>query len=206
VLPGRYCGRLPASGTQVVYLDLGLWYELGEANAGHPRQPTHPEILAKLAVEVEQGRLQFPLSEIHYMELTENPRGDQRKEAADVMAVLSRFVTVAPLGRIVDEELARSLNQLCGRPAFPIKVPKFGRGVRYAFGETLDPKTQITELEEYLAAATPDVMRAQIPNYDPYAGRRRADIDLDNVNVMLIRCAQTPKSQSDNLTRSVNGS
>lgn len=184
-LAGRILG-VPASDTQVVYLDLGLWYALGEANAGHPRQLTHIDILAKLAAGVNQGRLRFPLSAVHYMELTENPRDNQRDEAADVMAALSRFVTMAPIGRIVDEELAKSLKQLCNRPAFPIKVPKFGRGWRYAFGETLDPEEEISDVTEYLLLKGPaQALHAHIPNYDAYSGRRIADSELNSFNVML---------------------
>jgi len=177
---------MPTSGAQVVYLDLGLWYALGEANAGHPRQATHTDILAKLAAHAQSGDLRFPLSAVHYMELTENPRDNQRQEAARVMAALSRFVTMAPIGRIIDEELARSLNQRYGRPAFPIKVPKFGVGWRYAFGETLDPEEEITELKEYLMLeGPPQKIRAQIPNYDAYSGRRIADSELAGFNVIL---------------------
>jgi len=171
---------------QVVYLDLNLWYALGEANAGHPRQSTHPDILAKLAAQVAAGRVRFPLSFVHYMELTENPRDQQRREAAQVMAALSRFVTMAPLGRIVDEELARSLNKRCGRPAFPIKVPKFGVGYRYAFGETTDPDEAIDELKEYFVLeGAPQASRAHIPNYDAYVGRRIADSELKSFNFLL---------------------
>ena len=49
------------------------------------------------------------------------------------MLKLSRFVTIAPPHKIVDEELARELNRRFGRPAFPIKVPKIGYGVGFAF-------------------------------------------------------------------------
>jgi hypothetical protein len=176
---------MPASGTQDVYLDLNLWYALGEANAGHPRQPTHPDILAKLAAHAESGDLRFPLSDVHYMELTENPRDNQRQEAAEVMAALSRFVTMAPLGKIVDEELARELNRRYGRPAFPIKVEKFGVGALFAFGESTDQE-EIHEVKELLLLeGPPQQLRAQIPNYDAYSARGRADEELKSFNVML---------------------
>jgi hypothetical protein len=171
---------------KTVYLDLGLWYALGEANADHPRQSTHPDILAKLAARAEAGDLRFPLSAVHYIELTENPRDHQRREATRVMAALSRFVTMAPLGRIVDEELAASFHERYGRPAFPIKVPRFGVGYRYAFGETTDPDEEINELKEYLVLeGAPQAQRADIPNYDAYAARRISDSELKSFNVML---------------------
>jgi hypothetical protein len=50
------------------------------------------------------------------------------------MLKLSRLAAIAPPGKIVDEELARELNRRFGRPAFPVKVPKIGHGVGFAFG------------------------------------------------------------------------
>jgi hypothetical protein len=120
------------------------------------------------------------------MELTENTRDNQRREAAEVMAALARFITMAPLGRIVDEELARELNKRYGRPRWPIKAAKFGKGWRYAFGETTDPEEDIDELKEYLMLeGPPQAIRAQIPNYDAYAARRIADSQLNSFNVLL---------------------
>jgi hypothetical protein len=125
------------------------------------------------------------------------------------MRTLSRYVTLTPLGKIVDEELAKELNRRFGRPAFPIKVPKFGIGVRFAFG---DPKrftlTGFTEqqrpmveaglgcsIEQYEAQAnaaleysvltTPSVMRAQVSGFDPYSARRVADQQLASFNVLI---------------------
>jgi hypothetical protein len=101
------------------------------------------------------------------------------------MALLSQFVTMAPLHKIVDEELAREFNKRCGRPAFPIKVPKFGRGVRFAFGEPTEQQ-DINKMVEYLVLEGPaQAIRGHIPNYDAYAGRRIADSELQGFNVML---------------------
>jgi hypothetical protein len=50
------------------------------------------------------------------------------------MLPLSRLVTIAAPGTILDEELARELNRRFGRPAFPVKVPKTGYGASFAFG------------------------------------------------------------------------
>ena len=99
---------------------------------GHPQQPEHLDLVGQLTTLVEQGQIMFPLSSVHYMELSENPRDEYRKRAADVMAVLSRFNTITAMKKIVDEELALALNSKFGRPAFPVKVQKFGVGVWFA--------------------------------------------------------------------------
>jgi hypothetical protein len=190
----------------VVYLDLNHWYALGAALAGN--RPDHVAIAQKLKDQVDQGRLVFPLSSVHYMELTENPREHQRREAADAMDQLSQYVTIASVGKIIDEELALEFNRRFGRPAFPVKVQKFGVGVGFAFGEEKHlrlqnvPEDQRTVIEarlglpiedfeaavntllEYSMLTTPSADRGQIPGYDPYAARRVADTELTSFQVM----------------------
>ena len=118
----EYCNPLmEMCARRTVYLDLNHWYALGEALARHPRQPEHVDVLSQLREHVEQGRLAFPLSAVHYMELTENPRYHQREEAAKVMAELSRFNTIAPTSKIIEEELALAFNRRFGRPTFPVR-------------------------------------------------------------------------------------
>lgn len=213
------------SARRTVYLDLNHWYALGEAIAGHPRQPEHVDVLHQLMEYVEQDRLTFPLSAVHYMELAENPRDHQREEAAKVMAVLSRFNTIAPTSKILEEELAVAFNLRFGRPAFPVKVQKFGFGAGFAFGEskrfrltggTDDDRRRfeaqlgksIAEWEAeinivaecHLLLGPPTRLRESIPNYAPYAARRVADEELRSFNVMV----QTLRINSDILSRSLD--
>jgi hypothetical protein len=197
---------------RVVYLDTNHWYALGRAMAGHPDQPEHVDILGMLADQLGQGQLIFPLSAVHYMELAENPRDHQRQEAADVMALLSRFISITSAGKIIDEELAQSLNRRLGRPAFPIKVKKFGYGTTFALTGQERPLGRVTGgteqdrldleaklgksiaeweveldvLTEYMLLRLPDTdIWNQIPDYDPYAARRLADEELKSFNVLV---------------------
>ena len=206
-----YRNCVQTSSRRTVYLDLNHWYMLGEAMAGHPRQPNHVDVLRALTEHVEQGRLMFPLSGVHYIELAENPRDRQREEAANVMTVLSRFNTMTSAAKIIDEELAHALNSRFGRPAFPLKVAKFGYGVNFALtGEEkrlkltgaseedrlkLEAKlgksiaqweAEVNVFAEYeLLKQPPADLRSQIPDYDPYAARRIADEELKSFNVMV---------------------
>jgi hypothetical protein len=153
----------------------------------------------------------FALSAVHYMELSENPRDHQREEAANVMVVLSRFNTITCMSKIVDEELALAFNQRFGRPAFPVKVPKFGVGVWFALtGErkgfrltggsdesrrelearlgrpVAQFEAEMNAVAEYeLLKQPPRAYWAQIPDYDPYAARRVADEELKSFNVLV---------------------
>lgn len=193
-----------------VYLDLNHWYALGDALAGVSQNPDHVSVLEQLQSHVERGEIVFPLSAVHYIELTENPRDELRERAAGAMALLSRFTTMASASKILDEEMARELNRRFGRPAFPMKVAKFGVGAGFAFGEPkqmvlkgiTDENRQefearvgmsVSEFEasanataEYWVLRGPTAtLRSAIPSYDPNVARRVADDQLVDFNVMV---------------------
>jgi hypothetical protein len=198
------------SSTRAVYLDLNHWYALGEANAGTPRSEKDPEVLKLLRALVNRNLIILPLSTVHYMELTENPRDDMRQQVAPVMAELSRFRTFAPMSRIVTEEIDLALNARFGRPAFPETTKKFGFGIGFAFGHPLrfhlethteedrlrleervgmsidEFESELNVIAEYMfLTGPPKQLRRQIPGYDPYAARKQADRDLASFNVMV---------------------
>jgi hypothetical protein len=198
-----------AQSRRTVYLDINHWYALGRAMAGRSDRPEHVTIFDRLREEVRAGYLALPLSAVTYMELTENPRDQMRQTAADVMLVLSRLVTIAPASKVVDEELAAGLHRRIGRPAFPIKVPKFGVGVGFAFGTpgrvkatglTEERRSEIEtrmgrtiadmELEanarfEYEVLATPRSLRDSIPGFEPIPSRQAATTELASLQVMI---------------------
>ena len=208
-----------------VYIDINHWYALARADDGKPDKPEHAAILRKLLAEVDAGRLVVPLSSVTYTELTENPRDQLRQPASGVMLKLSRLATIAPAQKIVDEELARELNRRFGRPAFPIKVPKLGRGVGFAFGvpgrvkatgftdaerERIEAQMGKTiadlELEvnaqfEYRLLATPRSLRNRIPGFEPAATRTDAAAELAEIQVMV----DTLHSAKEIATRPMDG-
>jgi hypothetical protein len=191
-----------------VYLDLNHWYALGRAAAGtgNADLATVYEGFRQL---VQDDAVRFPLSALHYMELTENPRDKQRAEAGVVMAELSQFKTLAPMSRIIREEMRDFFYSRFGRP-FRQPVTKVGFGVGFAFGEPrelvlkggsdetrdelerrigmsiadLTARLQI-EAEYFLLIGPTKELRAQMPEYDPYAARRIADEQLRSFHVMV---------------------
>ncbi len=204
---------MAASLPRKVYLDLNHWYALGDALAGAPIDPSHIPILKQLQEHVQRGEIIFPLSSVHYIELTENPRDGQRERAAKAMVLLSGFISMAPASKVLDEEMANELNRRFGRPAFPKKIAKFGLGAGFALGNSrrmvLTGRDELTDeqrhdfearmgmtLSEFEAEANAateywslrgptEAMRSQIPNYDPNAARRVADAELADFNVMI---------------------
>jgi hypothetical protein len=208
-----------------VYLDINHWYALGRADAGTPDKPEHLALLSKLRDEVDARRLIFPLSSVTYTELTENPRDQLREPAAGVMFRLSRLVTIAPPSKIVDEELAQELNRRFGRPAFPIKVPKIGYGVGFAFGipgrvkatgftdaerdriekqmgkTIVDLELEANALFEYWLLSTPRSLRDRIPGFEPVSTRQDAAAELAEIQIMV----DTLHSDKEIATRPMDG-
>jgi len=194
---------------RTVYLDINHWYALSRADMGNPDEPEHAAVLSRLQSEVDAGRLVIPLSSVTYTELTENPRDRLRDPAAGIMLKLSRLVTIAPSAKIVDEELAQELNRRFGRPAFPIKVPKIGYGVGFAFGvpgrvkatgftdaerdrieaqmgKTIaDLELEANALFEYWLLSTPRSLRDRIPGFEPVSTRQDAAAELKEIQVMV---------------------
>jgi hypothetical protein len=202
---------VPAASCRTVYLDLNHWYALGDALLGQPQRPEDVDVLQELTGLVDRGQIMCPLSAVHYMELAENPRDEQRAQAAAVMALLSRFNTITAMTKIVDEELALALNKRYGRPGFPVKVKKFGVGATFALtGErkalkltggdeesrreleaklgmpVAELEAKVNMISEYeLLKQPPRAYAEDIPDYDPYAARRIADEELESFNVMV---------------------
>jgi hypothetical protein len=194
---------------RTIYLDINHWYALARADTGHPDKPQHATALSKLQGEVDAGRLVIPLSSVTYTELIENPRDQLREPAASVMLKLSRLVTIAPRDKIVDEELAQELNRRFGRPAFPIKVPKIGYGVGFAFGtpgrlkatgyteaererieaqmgKTIaDLELEANALFEYWVLATPRSLRDTVSGFEPVLTRQDAAAELAEIQIMV---------------------
>src|SRR5258708_21814278 len=117
-----------------VYLDLNHWYILSDAGAGRPRRAADVAILEQLRALVADGSVVSPLSSVHYMEVTENPRDQQRREVTEVMAAISRFRTLASDTKILEEERDIELKARFGRPTRVRTTPKFGVGFGFAFG------------------------------------------------------------------------
>ena len=222
--PARLDSLFPVetTGRRTVYLDINHWYALGEAMAGHPQKPEHVDVLHHLVRLVEQGRIMIPLSAVNYIELSENPRDHQREEATKAMTLLARFSTITSTKRIIDEELGLALNCMFGRPAFPVRVEKFGFGANFALtgeikqfkltGGADDARRQleamlgmsVAEMEARINAVSeyellkqpPKAYWSTIPGYDPYAARREADRELASFNVMVNALHTNPDLRS----------
>lgn len=118
-----------------IYLDQRDWISLSRAHHGHPLGARYQPVLHRLEQEVESGRVELPLSSIHFLETAQDPDVERRGRLAAVMTVLSRCRTMAPLSTVMRPKLRRQIARALAYvlPAKDIEI--FGIGVHHAFGQ-----------------------------------------------------------------------
>jgi hypothetical protein len=192
---------------RIIYLDLNHWYMLAEAKQkSDSSQPGAVKALERLRELRAAQRIVLPLSSVHYMEVTENPRDHLRHAVAEVMEELSDFWTIAPTALIVTEEFDASLQAEFGLPEEVRVTPKIGRGFGFAFGTAgqlriTGPPESIARLrdevgeetlsaweewantlkEQVLLRGDRTLFGLSVPGFEPYAGRKVADEELARI-------------------------
>jgi hypothetical protein len=133
IFEGLNRGRPPEDALSI-YLDLNHWVTLAKAAQGRPDGAKHVEFLSIAHEAVSRGVVVFPLSAAHYQELANITDVRQRGDLANVMAPLSRFITLASREDRLRCEVAAALSSRTGRPAYPERLRPFGVGLGFAFG------------------------------------------------------------------------
>ncbi|MGH2716683.1 MAG: hypothetical protein ACRDM7_22915 [Thermoleophilaceae bacterium] len=122
---------------KLVYLDLNHWVEFSKAMAGHPGgEPFRPALDACIDALGRHAAL-FPLSDAIYMEVSRMASFRQRRDLADVMQALSRFVVITSRSLIADHEVEALLDRVVGPRPDPKVAPLayLAWGVARAFGK-----------------------------------------------------------------------
>lgn len=120
---------------KLVYLDLNHWVEFSKAMAGHPGGEPYREALDACLDAVERRTALFPLADATYMEVSRIASYRQRRDLADVMQALSRFVVITSRSLIADHEVEALLDRVVGPRPEPIaQVAYLDWGVARAFG------------------------------------------------------------------------
>lgn len=121
---------------KLVYLDLNQWVSLAKAQAGHRDGDRHRYALAACADAVGRGAAVFPLADAIYMEVSRIASFRQRRELADVMERVSRYLVITSRSVIADHEVEALLDRLVGPSPDPInRMAYLDWGVARAFGQ-----------------------------------------------------------------------
>lgn len=120
---------------KLVYLDLNHWISFAKAHVGHSDGKIYRPVFLHCLDALKNGKAIFPLSIVHYQEMTKIKDFRQRKDIADVMELLSRFQVLLGLTQIRDVEAdtayARALNI---EPIMQSILTPVGLGISYALG------------------------------------------------------------------------
>lgn len=120
----------------IVYLDQNKWIELARMVHGKDDSPISKKIPLHAIKAVEEGRIVFVLSAIHYIETARISNAGRRERLAKVMWKYSQGNTLTSYKKIVLHELEYALSNF-----FNLKrktdFQLIGYGVSHAFGEKL---------------------------------------------------------------------
>lgn len=99
-----------------IYLDLNKWIDLARADSGREDGKKYVTVLEAADAAVTEGRVIFPLSAAHFMEVAKIGDDTQRRRLAKLMTRLSRGWFIAtPAFRLVPE-LRRAVATELGIP------------------------------------------------------------------------------------------
>ena len=173
-----------------IYLDQWVWVKLARAALGRLDDRQVLDVLEAARFGAAHGLADFPLSAIHYMELTSGASPRQRRDLAPVILELSHGHTMLSSGPpILEGELDESLYRRFGRPGERRTAQIFGVGIMHAMGHEplagrivgkdggpapMDPgqrrflEEKLTALAEVLLLTGP-AEGVVVPGYDPRA-------------------------------------
>ncbi|HLF70643.1 MAG TPA: hypothetical protein VI759_00615 [Dehalococcoidia bacterium] len=114
------------------------WIDLARAYHGDPRGEPFKDVLELAIHAVKNDLARFPLATMHYMETWKKRDEGSRYRLAEVMAMLSRFETMAGAKDIFKLEVDLALHDFFGLRRQAEETRIFGRGVAHAFGKHLE--------------------------------------------------------------------
>jgi hypothetical protein len=127
----------PELGPSIVYLDLNHWIGLAKAAKGHREGFRYVDALAACRAALADERAIFPLSGVHYMEVSKIERRERRSDLAAMMMELSRFNTLIGRAKLLDIEREAAIDAVALPRAFkPEPWPYLAWGVMHCLGRT----------------------------------------------------------------------
>lgn len=179
---------------KLVYLDLNHWVELARANAGHREGERFRHSLSACVDAVDRGAALFPLADSIYYEVSRIGPHRQRKDLADVMQTVSRWVTVTSRSTIADHEVEAMLDRLVGRRPEPIRQRQYlGWGIHHAFGRP-EPRWSVVNTET--GEDVTEWVRATHPRGPDWFDAVLADGNL-RMNRDMIEGPSTPEAEAE---------
>lgn len=134
--PVIWPGRLDRAcdGRLLIYLDLNHWIMLARSSRALSTPPGYAELLAACRRGLGSGLAAFPLSDVHYMEMSGIKDPKQRGDVAAVMGELSQYKVMLSRTTIIRLEMEAVLDALQGVTSRGTPIPFIGTSAGWAFG------------------------------------------------------------------------
>jgi hypothetical protein len=159
-----------------VYLDQNKWVDLARARMGRDDGKRFLDAWLISRAMVHAGDASFPLSSVHYMEVSHRRRWDSRWSLAATMADLSQFHAITQTVPLLRAELDRAVGMRVGSRPPPRRVQVFGFGIQHAFAGAL-PAVDVPDQNRFgwemaMLAGVPPEIEGQLEGYDPTRHRQ----------------------------------
>ena len=106
---GFHVSSLRPQSPLLVYLDLNKWIDLAHAETGTDKGKLHESALKSAERLAAEGRVIFPLSFGHFMEVAKIGNDNQRRTLARLMVKLSQGWFLASASSLMMTELRRAI-------------------------------------------------------------------------------------------------
>lgn len=139
--------------SKVVYLDLNHFINLAKYAHGHPAFRHYAELMAAVLRAAADGRAVFPLSIVHYIEMSGIRDLRQRSDVAELMEAVTGFSSILDRPTLARLELREVIRERLGLVPSDHRYELMGSGVLRAFGRTGGIGVFDEEGEDVTAAA-----------------------------------------------------
>lgn len=135
--PDTSISNLRPAGPLLVYLDLNKWIDLAHAKTGTEKGGAFESVLTSAMRLAAEGRVIFPLSFAHFMEVAKIGKEAQRRTLAGLMVELSQGWFLSSASALLMGELRRAIALRFDRPFAETGRMALTRSMKTVFG---DPK------------------------------------------------------------------
>jgi hypothetical protein len=145
----------------IVYLDMNVWVQM--AVGVKKADPRWTRVRARLLDAVADGRVSFPLSAAHYLELWHRRDAASREDVARLMSDMSRYATLKPIQQIQAMEVtAAATTAITGSACAITRADLLGEGVNHAFNS---PLGRLRLVESLASDGNPEGPPSSLPDW-----------------------------------------
>lgn len=162
------------SDLKYIYLDMMAWVRLSRAFYGQDDRDEVKETIELCIQLSDAGKVIFPLSSAHVMEVSKRNNRNSRRRMAYLMVKLSRGIFIAPSHVTLEGELSVAVAKLFNVDLICSQQVIFKQGIDFGFGHEF-PVQRYEGVSEAVSLKVHDCMRSHIGTYLMLRGTERGE-------------------------------